>query len=106
MPDKEGRLTIEEQRAINARFSELEDQHQGDMVCSLCGNIAWSLAEYVTLLPVAGQQGRIPGLYYPTITYYCTNCGHMHSFAASIFGIDVGEFSSTEEGGEDVKHRA
>lgn len=106
MPDNTGRLSFEEQIRINAKFSELEDQHLGDMVCTLCGGIKWVLAEYITLMPVAGKRGALTGRSIPSVTYYCDNCGHMHFFAAAFFEVYPTRSEAELEEGEDVQQRA
>lgn len=89
MPDKDGKLTLEDRQKINsylqkypvARFS----------ACPICGSTEWMIAEYMVQPVTIGPGGGVMlgGIGYPQIMLISNPCGYTRFMNAVLIGIVV-----------------
>lgn len=89
MPDKDGKLSAEEELAATERFEGFEKEMGRDLNCEVCGNIVWSLNAHLLSLYSDSPSGALGAKKrVPLVQWYCTNCGNSKLFAARLWDIE------------------
>lgn len=87
MPDSRGKLIQSEKIAIREWLAKYSPP--GGMLCQVCKNDSWGLAQELINLPVLIPGVPVPFSYptYPQIMIICDKCGHSVFFNAVVAGL-------------------